>query len=134
MEIVIIIALSLFFIAALYSLIRENKKRKLEQKNSGVEEIQASPAADCCGAHEICEYDLAKVNVSNIEYYEDEELDKYKNIDSDKYSDEQIDQFREVLFTLNTNEIRYWLLSIERREINLPEQLKDEARMLMSEM
>jgi hypothetical protein len=49
------------------------------------------------------------------------------------YSPEQIDEFREVLYTLKTEEIRYWLLSIERRKIELPDPLIDEARMLMAE-
>ncbi|HPR61665.1 MAG TPA: hypothetical protein PLF35_11995, partial [Prolixibacteraceae bacterium] len=58
----------------------------------------------------------------------------FKNIGEDAYTDKQIDQFREVLYTLKTDEIRYWLLSIERRNIQLPLPLRDEARMLMAEV
>ena len=64
---------------------------------------------------------------------DDEELDEYKNVDENSYTNNQIEQFREVLYTLKTEEIRYWLLSIERRHIQLPAILKSEARMLMAE-
>ena len=74
-----------------------------------------------------------KMNESIIEYYDDEELDEYKNINENAYTNNQIEQFREVLYTLKTEEIRYWLLSIERRHIQLPTILKSEARMLMAE-
>jgi hypothetical protein len=93
----------------------------------------SAPASGCCGAHEVCDFDEIKADVTRIEYYDDEELDAYKNMKETEYSSSQIDQFREVLYTLRTSEIRYWLLSIERRQINLPTILVSEARFLMAE-
>lgn len=133
MILLISIIIGVFAVGAFTFLLIENRKRaKQAQKTNDYEEIQA-PALDCCGAHEVCEYDEIKMDESRIEYYDDEELDQYRNIDSTDYNDQQIDQFREVLYTLKTDEIRYWLLSIERRKINLPSVLQDEARMLIAE-
>jgi hypothetical protein len=130
MEIILIFLLGFFVVVALVVLYRVNQKRKKEIKTT---EVYAAPASDCCGAHEVCEYDEIKMDENRIEYYDDEELDAYKNIDAGNYTDKQIDQFREVLYTLQQHEIRYWLLSIERRKIMLPSILIEEARMLMTE-
>lgn len=85
-----------------------------------------APPAECCGAHTICEKGLKKVD-NHIEYFEDEELDQFRQIPADSYSDEQINTFREVLYTLRPQEITDWLISLEKREINLPEILRQEA-------
>ncbi|MFA9390675.1 MAG: hypothetical protein ACERKD_12755 [Prolixibacteraceae bacterium] len=130
MEIVLSIVLGCFVVVAVVLLYIENRKKAKENKKT----FQPSaPASDCCGAHEVCEYDEIKMDENRIEYYEDEELDAYKNISECDYTDSQIDEFREVLYTLQTHEIRYWLLSIERRKIQLPSILQEEARMLMVE-
>ncbi len=130
MELIAGIIVGLFTVAGIVFLIKVNKDRK---KVSPAEEAASARASDCCGAHEICEFDAMKVNESIIEYYDDEELDEYKNINQDAYTGDQIDQFRDVLYTLKTDEIKFWLLSIERRKINLPAVLVSEARMLMAE-
>lgn len=130
MEIILILILGVFVLIAIVILFKVNRKKSKEAK---IEEIQSTPASDCCGAHEVCEFDQIKMDETRIEYYDDEELDIFQNIDEKEYSNEQIDQFREILYTLKTEEIRYWLLSIERRKINLPNILKDESRMLMAE-
>lgn len=131
MIIIISIVLGIFFAIAIAALIIVNRKKAKEEPEK--EEVASNPALDCCGAHEVCEVDKLKVNTSLIEYFNDEDLDTYKDIPEDDYSDEQIDEFREVLYTLKTNEINLWLISIERRKINLPAVLKDEARMLIAE-
>lgn len=130
MEIIIGIGFVLLTAFGVLLLVKANKKVKKTEKPQ--EEIVAPPS-DCCGAHEICEFDQLKMDESRVEYYDDEELDEYKNIDENAYTNNQIEQFRDVLYTLKTEEIRYWLLSIERRHIQLPSILKSEARMLMAE-
>jgi hypothetical protein len=88
----------------------------------------------CCGAHEVCEVEEMLKNPEKIIYFEDEELDRYQGIPADQYNDGQIEEFREVLYTLNGDEIRKWLLSIERRKIQLPAILKPEALQLIAEL
>lgn len=130
MEMIIGGLLVLFVAIAIVVLVFENRKRAKETKG---DDKPSAPSLDCCGAHEVCEFDAIKIDESIIEYFDDEELDGYKQIDANTYTDEQIDKFREVLYTLNVDEIKHWLLSIERRKINLPAILQEEARMLLAE-
>ena len=87
---------------------------------------------DCCGAHEVCEFEEMLKNPEEIIYFEDEDLDRFSGIAADQYSDSQIDEFRDVLYTLQSEEIRKWLLSIERRKIQLPFILRQEAFQLLT--
>ena len=92
------------------------------------------PRADVDEKHIVCEKEslLAAVS-SEIEYFEDEELDSYRGIAPDGYTDEQIEQFRDVLYTLRPDEIGSWARSIQLRQINLPAAVKDELIMLAAE-
>lgn len=116
----IIIAITgLLFLVALFTFFTKRKNNKQP------DEIIAPPA-ECCGAHAICEKGLKKGN-RTIEYFDDEELDAYRQIPADAYSDVQIDAFRDVLYTLRKEEISDWLISLEKRKIELPEILRPEA-------
>jgi len=129
MEIIIAIVVGLFAVTGIIILVRVNRgKEKISNQ-----EVVSTPVSDCCGAHEVCDFDEIKADITRIEYYDDEELDEFKNIKETQYTNDQIEQFREILYTLKTAEIRYWLLSIERRQINLPPILVSEARNLMVE-
>ena len=114
--------------------------RKKEQTNiTGVEpekESETEPrqiASDCCGAHEICEFNESEFNEEIITYFDDEELDELRNVRESDLTSENIDDLREVLYTLRTEEISKWLISIGRRHIHLPAILQQEARQLMAE-
>jgi len=96
----------------------------------GEEEIKEVDA-ECCGAHEICELDLRKLN-NDIVYFEDEELDIFKHRQATEYNEEEIDEFRDILYTLKSEEIREWINSLEIRQINLPEPLKQETLSLLT--
>lgn len=95
------------------------------RKGKEAEDIVAPPA-ECCGAHAICEKGLKKAD-PNIDYFDDEELDAYRQIPADAYTDEQIEAFREVMYTLRPEEVEDWLISLEKRDIHLPEILRPEA-------
>lgn len=96
-----------------------------KRKNNQAEEIIAPPT-ECCGAHAVCEKGLKKAD-SHIDYFDDEELDHFRGVPADGYDDDQIDIFRDVLYTLRREEIEDWLISLEKRQINLPEILRQEA-------
>ncbi|WP_321286381.1 hypothetical protein [uncultured Sunxiuqinia sp.] len=102
-------------------------------KQTSEPDEKANIALDCCGAHEICDFEEMLNNPDEIVYFEDEELDRYKGVNPNEYQDDQIDEFREVLYTLDGEEVRKWLLSIERRKIQLPSVLKQEAIQLLAE-
>ena len=53
---------------------------------------------ECCGQHEICEKESLLAAVSKqIEYYDDEELDRFKGHPSDNYTEEEIKQAMAVV-------------------------------------
>lgn len=115
----IILALTgLLLIVALFTFIHKKKNHTPEET--------IIPPAECCGAHAVCEKGLKKAD-THIDYFDDEELDSFRDIAAEGYSDEQIDAFRDVLYTLRHEEIEDWLISLEKRDINLPEILRPEA-------
>ncbi|MDE5573882.1 MAG: phospholipase [Muribaculaceae bacterium] len=88
----------------------------------------------CCGLHITCEKDSLLASVSKeIEYYDDEELDRFAGRRPDEYSDAEIDQFRDVLLTLLPQDIAGWARSIQQRNIELPSPVRDELLMIVSE-
>ena len=98
------------------------RKRKRPDEE---DEINA-PDAECCGAHEVCEKGLKRAD-EKIDYFEDEDLDEFKAREADSYTDTEIERFRDVLYTLKQKEIEEWLISLEKREIQLPLILRQEA-------
>lgn len=89
---------------------------------------------ECCGEHEVCEKGKIKRALrTDIEYFDDEELDAYRGTPSDEYDNEAVEEFREVLYTMDPKEIDDWLKSLELREVALPDALKDEVFMLLGQ-
>ena len=112
-------------------------RRYQARVNAGVEtEPQADVEAgeQCCGLHITCEKDSLLASVSKeIEYYDDEELDRFAGRRPDEYSDAEIEQFRDVLLTLLPQDIAGWARSIQLRNIELPSPVRDELLMIVSE-
>ena len=73
----------LLILVALFTFI--HKRRHSEDPETIV-----APPADCCGAHAICEKGLKKAS-PQIDYFDDEELDVYRQIAPEAYTDEQIE-------------------------------------------
>lgn len=96
MWILIISLIALVCIALLAGYIRNQRLQKKIERG----ELDAMPEvkeadAECCGQHEICERDSLLAAVSKkIEYYDDEELDKYIGIAPEDYTPEQEDEFQ----------------------------------------
>lgn len=103
-----------------------------KSKNKGEEEEEINEVpADCCGAHEVCEADLKRLS-EEIVYFDDEDLDKYKDKGELGYEDNEIDEFRDILYTLKQEEIGDWLHSLELRRVFVPVELKSEVISLLS--
>ena len=48
---------------------------------------------ECCGQHEVCEKESLLSAISKeIEYYNDEELDRFQGRDGDEYSEEEVEE------------------------------------------
>lgn len=100
----------------------------------------AEPPADadadsqCCGMHLTCEKDsLLTAPGQEIVYYDDEELDIYKDRLPDAYTDAETEQFRDVLLTLLPSDIAGWARSLQLRGIALPSPVRDELLMIVAE-
>ena len=125
MEILLIALVGIAGIAFLTTYFGRGEKSKKDEATEG--EIFTKPMEECCGAHEVCEADLINKMSEEIVYFEDEELDAYKNFEENDFNDDQIDEFREVLYSLKENEIEGWLRSLELRKIELPSIIKSEV-------
>ncbi len=101
-------------------------------KNESKQSVN-DPDDICCGTHEVCEKDLlVKASQKPIEYYDDEELDVFRGRLSDSYNEEESELFAEVLHTMWETDVAGWVRSLQLREIELPDNLKDEVMLLLN--
>lgn len=102
-------------------------------KNPGEDEI-VEPQDECCGMHITCERDSLLASVSpSIEYYDDEELDIFRDRSPQSYTDDEVEQFRDVLLSMRPEDIAGWARSLQLRQIALPEAVRDEIIMIVAE-
>lgn len=94
----------------------------------------ASDSEVCCGMHLTCEKDSLLADVSDrVEYFDDEELDRFSGRTADSYTPEETEEFRDVLMTLIPADIAPWARSIQLRGIILPPEIRDELLFLVAE-
>ena len=96
-------------------------------------EIVAKATCDTCnGENSRCEQEcMLEAATKDIEYYDDEELDKFSGRPSDGFTDEEVEQFREILYTMPPGEAKGWNRSLILRGINVPDQIKDELLLMI---
>ena len=131
--IVILIGVALFGLVAGYFY-----NRNIQKKIDRGELEEAPPVvtvdSECCGQHQICEKESLLAAVSKqIEYYDDEELDRFKGRPSDGYSEEEIEEFRDILYSMQEVDVAGWSRSLQLRGIELPDELKDELFLIVGE-
>lgn len=105
-----------------------NRKGKDEQVD-----IVISENAECCGAHEVCDRENLQIIDTKIEYFDDEELDVLAGITPADYTKQQIDSVSDVFYSMKETDVASWLRSLQLRNIQLPDFLRDEALMIVSE-
>ena len=131
--------ISLFALGAIAFVLGYIRNRSLKKKLERGEitelpSIKQIADMECCGQHEVCEKDSLLAAVSKeIEYYNDEELDRYRGTASSDYTDEAVDEFREVLYTMKEYEVAGWVRSLQLRAVELPDALKDEVFLIIGE-
>ncbi|MDE6217049.1 phospholipase [Bacteroides sp.] len=135
MWILIISLIALAFVAAIAGILRNRKLQKQVERG----ELDALPEVqevdvECCGQHETCERDSLLAAVSKgIEYYDDEDLDKYIGVSPDSYLPEEEDEFRDVFYTMQDTDVAGWVRSLQLRGIALPDNIKDEVFLIIGE-
>ena len=122
-----IVALGIF--AALYSLLSSRGKHDDEP----IKVVQT--CATCDGTPTTkCEQDcMMEASTKPIEYFDDEELDSFIGRPADSYTDDETEQFSDVLYTMHQDEVAAWCRSLNLRGIQLPNQIKDEVVMMISD-
>ena len=124
MNVLLIALFVLAVIAAAIGLLSRDKEGEV---------VKAEPScATCSGDDARCEQDcMLEAAVKEIEYYDDEHLDKYSGRSSDSYTDEEIEEFEEVMYTLQPEDVAGWNRSLILRNVNIPDCLKDELIALL---
>ena len=133
------IILILILIVAIFGLTagffyNRNIQKKIERG-----ELEEAPEvvdvdSECCGQHQICEKESLLAAVSKqIEYYDDEELDRFRGRPSDQYEEEEIEEFRDILYSMKDDEVAGWSRSLQLRGVELPDELKDELFLIVGE-
>lgn len=101
---------------------------------STTEPVIRQRSSDCCGQHEVCEKESLLAAVSKaVEYYDDEELDRFAGRRADSYDMHETDEFEEILTTLRSEDVAGWIRSLQLRGIELPEALRDEVILIVGE-
>lgn len=108
-----------------HSLHHHSDQEKTEEGRRKTENVA------CCGLHAICEK-TGQINEPPV-YYDDEELDRFAGRSATDYTDVETEEFRDVLLTLLPSDAPGWSVSLEKRRINLPAELRPELELLLSE-
>ena len=88
----------------------------------------------CCGQHAVCEREsYMSGSGEEPEYFDDEELDRFRGRAADAYTAAEEDEFREVLYTMFPREVEDWTHSLDLRGITLPTTVRDEVLLILSE-
>ena len=121
-----IVALGVF--AAIYSL--ATSRGKHDEQPITV----AQTCSTCDGsANTKCEQEcMMEASTKPIEYFDDEELDAFRDRASNSYTDDEAQLFADVLYTMRQDEVQAWCRSLHLRGIELPDQIKDEVVMMVA--
>lgn len=133
----LIISLCLLALVAMLAGWLRNRKLQKQLERGEITELPSIKDVEdmeCCGQHETCEKDSLLAAVSkNVEYYNDEELDRFRGRTSDGYSEAETEEFREVLYTMKEVEVAGWVRSLQLRAVELPDGVKDEVFLIVGE-
>lgn len=92
------------------------------------------PDAECCGQHEVCERESLLSAVSKeVEYYDDEELDRFRGRAPEDYTEQETEEFQDVLYTMKEEEVAGWARSLQLRGIQMPEEVREEVILIVEE-
>lgn len=114
----------------------KRKQGEEEEKREGDEEgreVEDGEGSECCGLHLVCEKDSLSPISAEVEYYDDEELDRFIGRSGNDYSQQEVEEFRDVLMTLRAEDIAGWGRSVTARRLELPPEVRDEFLMLVNE-
>ncbi len=127
---ILFIALGLLILVA-FEFRARKKSGEIGEKASSTDSESAD--GECCGQHLVCERETLLQTNAQIEYYDDEELDALADIAPQNYTREQYKAIREVFDSLKENDVPGWCRSIQLRHIELPQDIREEALLIVRE-
>ena len=120
----------IYFVLALFALGLITALASFLGRKKGEEEaplIVNDSCSTCSGENDKCEQEcMLEAATKDIEYYDDEELDRFRGRLSDGYTAEEAEEFAEVMLTMRPEEVKGWSRSLILRGINMPNQIKDD--------
>lgn len=132
--IVPLVALGIIALVLGYFRNRSLQKKLEKGEITELPSIKQVQDRECCGQHEVCEKESLLAAISKeIEYYDDEELDRFRGRESDEYTQEETDEFRDILYSMRDDEVAGWVRSLQLRAVDLPDQVKDEVFLIVGE-
>lgn len=87
----------------------------------------------CCGLHLVCEKNSLSPMSDEIIYYEDEELDRFRERGKESYTPEETEEFRDILLTMLPEDVAGWSRSLQLRKIELPDEIREELLMIVAD-
>ena len=129
MTVVVVLLLSLLVLGVLAAV----WSRVSSSGDDDTDAIVTRPTcATCNGEDTRCEQEcMMEAATREVEYYDDEELDRFKGRPSDCFTDDEAELFREVLMTMPQSDVKGWNRSLILRGINVPDQIKDELLLMI---
>lgn len=109
------------------------RKQAREQAEDTAPQQAVTDDSGCCGQHLVCERETLLQTNAEIIYYDDEELDSLSGIAYTAYTDRQADMIREVFRTMQEKDVPGWCRSLQLRNIQLPEDVREEALLIVRE-
>lgn len=109
--------------------------RQYRQDTEGTpEEVQMCEATgDACFGGEYCHvHRHLKAHRNLPQYYEDEELDRFRGKKPEDYTEEETSEWAEVLTTLRPEEVFGWVGSIHRRGLHIPVGLRPQLKSMLA--
>lgn len=115
----------------------ESYKVEAPEEQGGTQDAETESSTEeeegCCGLHLVCEKDSLSPMSGEIEYFDDEELDRFIGRSGMDYTPEETEEFRDVLMTLRPEDVSGWARSITARRLELPSEIRDELLLLVNE-
>ena len=107
--------------------------RLFSQGSEAADTVVTKATCDTCNGDDTrCEQEcMREAATKDIEYYDDEELDRFRGRPSDCFTDEEAELFREILYTMPPGEAKGWNRSLILRGVNVPDQIKDELLLMI---
>ena len=129
MAVVVVLLLSLLVLGVLAAV----WSRVSSSGDDDTDAIVTRTTCDTCNGEDTrCEQEcMMEAATREVEYYDDEELDRFKGRPSDCYTDDEAELFREVLFSMPQSDVKGWNRSLILRGINVPDQIKDELLLMI---